>query len=450
MRDILQRRLVTSSGTSILVRECRIANARRRDGSRGTTEYELRLEDPTAGNAWDLTVTGITYGGDRTRHVWETLRQSSALKSAFPEHHDVLPFAYAPEVDMLLQVFPYDHRLPALARFMAGAPEDILPALLADFGPGNWRLTDWNPRLVQYRVDMRAILRLRMQATEDSGSATTREFFAKIYRDPAQERASYQAQKALHDQISALGNSLTVARPIVSAEAMRTVITDSAPGVSLEKIVRRNGDAIPAVQSAARAVAEFHRLDVAAPERLAADDASQLRDAQELLANALPDMAHAVSRTVDAVIAGLKDAPSALIHGDLKPEHMLLDGDRVALIDFDLMARADPIVDVAHILSYLSRSEDRARTRSDQSVDLAQAFADEYFSQAPNAWRQRLPLYHAMTSIHKAVGLCRKRGAVGKAQIEAVLREGEALLAGDGSVATTPSFKRRITRATVR
>jgi hypothetical protein len=54
-----------------------------------------------------------------------------------------------------------------------------------------------------------------------------------------------------------------------------------------------------------------------------------------------------------------------------------------------------------------------------------------------------------MTSIHKAVGLCRRRGSEGQHLITEVLREGQEFLSGAGD-GTVPSFKRRLTRSAVR
>ena len=154
------------------------------------------------------------------------------------------------------------------------------------------------------------------------------------------------------------------------------------------------------------------------------------------------------SGIVEAVALGLESAPSSLIHGDLKPDHILIDGDRVALIDFDLFGAADPVVDVAHLLAFLGKPQERSRSRREETEDVGQIFVDEYFRHVPDSWRARLPLHHAMTSIHRAVGLCRRRGADHQHLVEDVLREGQAFLerGADGSV---PSYKRRLTRSAV-
>jgi aminoglycoside phosphotransferase (APT) family kinase protein len=157
----------------------------------------------------------------------------------------------------------------------------------------------------------------------------------------------------------------------------------------------------------------------------------------------------AVSDMVDQIVAELGEPPSMLIHGDLKPDHMLIDGDRVSLIDFDLMGRADPVVDIAHMLAFLRLAEERSRSQLGQPESAAQIFAQEYFAHVPPAWQSRLPLYHAMTGILKAGGLSRRQRSRQGDLVEAVLREGKALLSGEAGELAIPSFKRRLTRPRV-
>jgi hypothetical protein len=54
-----------------------------------------------------------------------------------------------------------------------------------------------------------------------------------------------------------------------------------------------------------------------------------------------------------------------------------------------------------------------------------------------------------MTSIYRAVGLCRRPGEKHQQRVESVLREGQAFLekGADGSL---PSYKRRLTRSAAR
>jgi tRNA A-37 threonylcarbamoyl transferase component Bud32 len=450
MRVILQRHLQVPEQASVQVQECRITNTRRRDGLRGATQYELRLVDASTGHVWNQIVTGISFGGDRTRRAWETMSQTAGAPAKATARSTLPNFAYVPELDLLLQVFPHDLRLPALAGLMAGPPPELIPILLKEFGSEKQELLGWTADVVQYRVDMRAIVRLTVAAIDPAtGQARQCQFYAKVYRDAEQGRRAYRAQADLYERAAEVGEYLVVAKPIDYDDVRRTLVTEAISGTSLSKIIRRGKDSVAAVRVAARAIAEFHRLDVAAPPRSIAEEIARLHEARQYLASARPDLADDVSAMVEVVNSGLTGAPLGLIHGDLKPDHVLVDGDRVALIDFDLLGRADPVVDVAHLVAFLGKPEERSRSRREETADTAQEFVDEYFRYAPDTWRARLPLYHAMTSIHKAVGLCRRRGADRQPLIEEILREGQAFLtsAADGSV---PSYKRRLTRSAVR
>jgi tRNA A-37 threonylcarbamoyl transferase component Bud32 len=397
-------------------------------------------------------VTAVSYGGTRTQRAWKSISRSAALDTDPAKRIALPPFAYVPELDLLLQVFPHDHHMPALAQLMAGPPAKLLPVLMEEFGSGDWELTSWDAATVQYRVDKRAILRLTVGMTDRStGRSSTREFYAKVYRDADEGRYAFRAQSDLHERISAAGTHLVVAKPIIFAHELGTLVTEAVPGTSLSKIIKRGEGSMEAVNNAARAVAEFHHLDVFAPQRPLAEEMARLREAQVIIATARPDLADVVRGMVDAIASGLEGAPSSLIHGDLKPDHILIDGDRVALVDFDLLGAADPIIDIAHLLAFLRTPQERSRSRDEDAEDVGQVFVDRYFTHAPDSWRGRLPLHHAMTSIYRAVGLSRRPGERQKPQqrVEAVLREGQAFLekGADGSL---PSYKRRLTRSAVR
>jgi tRNA A-37 threonylcarbamoyl transferase component Bud32 len=450
MKAPLQRHLVDGFGTSAHIQECRVTNIRRRDGASGTVQYDVSLQDPATGQTWNQIVTGIRYGGDRTRRVWDTIRRSGVLDADPNSPSAMPPFAYVPELDVLLQVFPHDHRLPALAQLVAGPPSELVPALIEEFGPDSWELNSWQAETVQYRVDMRVILRLTVGATDQSaGRSAKRQFYAKVYRDSDEGRRAHRAQSEIHERAAADAAHLVVSKPIIYVDELRTLVTGALPGPTLSEIIARGKGSIDAVKIAARAVAEFHHLEVVAPQRQYAEDMSRLREAQERIASVRPDLTNDVHAIVQTVASGLEDAPSSLIHGDLKPDHMLIDGDRVALIDFDLVASADPVVDIAHLLAFLRQPQNRSRSRGGASVDIGQVFVDEYFTHVPDSWRARLPLHHAMTSIYRAVSLCRRPSANQQHRVEDVLREGQAFLerGADGSL---PSYKRRLTRSNAR
>src|SRR5262249_3977603 len=81
----------------------------------------------------------------------------------------------------------------------------------------------------------------------------------------------------------------------------------------------------------------------------------------------------------------LDDCEPASIHGDLKPDHIFLSGDRVTFIDFDRAALADPLLDPAQLAAYIKRI----------GLDSGPILLEEYFRLVPEAWKQRFHMHYA-------------------------------------------------------
>ncbi|HEX2281725.1 MAG TPA: hypothetical protein VHG52_08180, partial [Thermomicrobiales bacterium] len=299
MREILQRHLVAPLGMAYQVQKCRITNKRWRDGSSGAVHYDVHLEDLTTGDAWSQIVTGVSYGGIRTRRFWESIRRSAGLAADPAVRIALRPYAYVPELDLLLQVFPHDHRMPALAQLIEGPPPELVSAIAEEFGPGSWELASWDAETVEYHVDMRAILRLTVSMRETStGRTSDLQFYAKVYRDAEEGCRAQKTQHDLHQRAAVLATHLVVAKPVIYAKELHTLVTTAVPGTSLEEIIGLGRGSVDAVKSAARAVAEFHQLDVDAPHRSLTEDMARLHKSQEFLASARPDLAGEVGSMV--------------------------------------------------------------------------------------------------------------------------------------------------------
>jgi hypothetical protein len=433
MREIFQRHLRPLGGKAYRVSECQISYVRHRESGRRMLHYTLRLVELDTGREHSQLVTGTTYRGGQTRRTWEKLQRKELGRALPGTSPNFEPFSYIPDLDVLVQVFPYDHRLPALRLLMVGPPPGAEEMLLARFGPGDWHTEAWDVKTVRYRVGMRATLRLTVRARDAAtGRAEERRFYARVYPKEEEGAEAYRVLRMLGDKASTGSLVFTVARPIAYLSDLRILLQEKVPGVRLLVILRQGEEeAIPAVRKAARAAAALHLLDVdSAQQHSLREKATNLEEAGDLLRSARPALSQRIKEVIGAIVGSLEEVPPAPTHGDLKPGHIYIDGNHITLLDFDNFAGADPILDIANFLASLTLSPLRSGLPLDPSRRIGQVFVEEYFSHAPQNWRKRLPLHYAGTMLRKAAGSSRRQEPGWPNKVEVLLKEAEDSLAG--------------------
>jgi hypothetical protein len=432
MRGVFQKHLRPLDNKAYHIRDCRLSRIRYRRGTRCVLQYTLRLAEAETASERIQWVTGVMYADDKTRRKWEKLRVSypkegSEIISTFE------PFSFIPDLDMLVQVFPYDRRLPTLPLLIAEPIPELKLPLLARFGPGNWRTEGWNVEPVRYRAGLGAALRLTVLGQDDAtGRRIERRFYAKVYRDEGQGQQSDEVLRALWKQAGANGEGFTVARPLAYLSGLRTLLQEEAPGTPLERILLGESDTTGAARRVAQALAAFNQSDAPATTRqyLLADQVADLERARRLLGWACPHLRVEVESIIEGVLAGLAEVPLGPTHRDLKADHIFLDEDRTIFIDLDSFAKADPVLDPAHLLARLAAMPALFPIPPERARTAAREFAEEYFAHVPGAWQDRLPLHYAGRLLEVAHGFFRRQAPDWPGSVEGLVEEARDSLAG--------------------
>jgi hypothetical protein len=411
------------------IEDCRLVRLRYRQDARCFLLYTLRLVEQDTGRERDVQVTGIIYAEKNKAEQALRKLQATDLRQEIPDAWLTFePVSFVPELEMLVQVFPYDRRLPSLPHLAAGPPPELEPVLIGRFGPGDWRVEAWNVEPVRYR-EQGAVLRYTAKGRNAAtGERTERRFYAKVYRHEKGEQ-TYQTLRTLWRRTSANGEGFSVVRPLAYLSDLRALILEEAPGTPLDEILLGDGDPTAAVRRVARALAAFNQGDAPATTQrhLLADEVAVLERAGRVLGWGCPHLGVEVESIIESVLAGLEEVPLGPTHRHLSPDHIFLNGERTIFIDFDAFAKADPVLDPAHLLARLAMPA-LFPVPPERTHTAVWEFAEEYFAHVPEAWQERLPFHYAGALLKAAQGFFRRQAPDWPDKIATLLEEARASL----------------------
>src|SRR5215207_1773494 len=139
MRAVFQQYLLGGDQLAVVVATCAV-DLVRQASARCLLQYTLQLEERDTRRQRTQVVTGVTYSGNRTRQVWGRMQSSGTVPTRPVPGSMLPPMTYIPELQVLIQVFPYDFHLPALARLVQQPPAEVVSLIMAAVGPGDWDL----------------------------------------------------------------------------------------------------------------------------------------------------------------------------------------------------------------------------------------------------------------------------------------------------------------------
>ncbi len=259
-------------------------------------------------------------------------------------------------------MFPDDVKLPVLARLADPEARRDLMARVFDGRPGT---DEGELERLTYKPERRYVARWVSQAE----SALVK-FYAGDARAAARTGWTTVSSREVLRIPQRSGGSTrhaVLAFEWLPGENLRDILAGPAP--------------LPAVQLAGRALAELHGQS--SRKVAAREPALRIREMRELvdaLAVLSPGLADRAARLAEHVAARLCDEGPATkcIHGDLYDKQMLIDSDRVGLIDLDGVALGDPRIDLGLLLGHLDRDVLMGRLPALRVAEVEAALLDSY------------------------------------------------------------------------
>lgn len=217
-------------------------------------------------------------------------------------------------------------------------------------------------QVLKYKPGRRCVLAYELIGqTRRGGVQTQHQVIGKVYRDERGERLFRLQQALWNDGFGPHApDRIHVPRALAYIPEMRMLVQERVTGATLNALVTAPGLRARIVRSA-EGLAKLHNTCWTIGEPLSSyllvDELANLVHFTHELAQMRPQSAAAVSEVAEALRTWAQrlpalDAPTP-IHRDFYYSQVLFDGPRLVLIDFDLFALGDPVIDVANFIAHL-------------------------------------------------------------------------------------------------
>jgi Ser/Thr protein kinase RdoA (MazF antagonist) len=314
------------------------------------------------------------------------------------------PFAVLDDPAMVVHAFPVDPALPGLAP--ATTVEAMLPLFAARLQDRRRAPRELLLEVLHYKPRRSCAIHYTMDA---DGGAQPARVYGKLSRDD--RGAFHNRLLAAAHAASLRGDGLwQAARPVAWVPEWRLLLQEAVPGRDFRLVfaeltpdqataaqLERAGSLLDAI---ARAVHDLQRAPVTdGPtmtfERLLAAQDRNLHYMTGLQPQLAADLA-AIRQQAARLAGTIPAGPLVFSHGDFAHGNVLVDGDRVGIIDFDKAGAAEAAYDVAYFLTHMWSFGIRHEKRMPHVVQLCARFRAAYAELAPEVSARRLALYEAL------------------------------------------------------
>ncbi|WP_298824595.1 phosphotransferase [uncultured Piscinibacter sp.] len=333
----------TLRGSGALLQRCVVERVKYRPRRNASIAYRLELRDAVDGDCFAQRVAARLCPADTLAG-----RQARAAAAAQLPSPAGPALRLLPELDMLTWWWPNDAKLAA-PRALADAAalrERWLPAVLDALGARGASLDRHRVEVVQYVPEQRLTARVDLRWSR-AGAERAARVYAKSSVDP-DGATVHELLRGLQASSAWRSGRLHTPAPLLWQPATQLHWQQALPGTALLDL--------PAARAAALAgplgaqLAALHGVPLAlartlTPEALRA----RLDEVTAVLAESLPGARRQLRLATARLGAGLRrhaGAPAATLHGDLHPRNVLVDGDRLALIDLDGACRGPALLEL--------------------------------------------------------------------------------------------------------
>lgn len=347
-------------------------------GKRALVLYRLRLRERARSRSRPQFLSVQALGADEPPPAAPSANRLARYRE-LPGTMLRTPWLHLSKAGLVLSAFPLDPVLKHLLE--AFDPEAVRRELQDLWRERRVRVRRVSARPLGYTPHARAaILYEVLSESRSRGVPETRRLVAKMN--------AFKPASSLFAPAWALwraaGSRLHLAPPVGYLPRLNLTLQEHVEGVRLGNLADR-ADFVGPVRQTARALATIHGLWL--PLAITRRPTKEIQSVQrwgKMVAALRPDRASDVERLRDRLSGQLEQRARVVgpVHGDFHLANVLVDEDRVTLIDLDQLAYGDPALDAGRFLAALRVSALRV-AGSPAALEPAQdGFLEQYLAQA--------------------------------------------------------------------
>jgi len=398
----LQETIATLLMPPFVLWEWRLLRAKVKPGRKLTAYYEVDLREVTGRSRRQRSIAVTWTAPQGTQSISRETPPATVMEAEAVTAGVAPPFrrllAVHDQWRMQVEVAPLDPAFPQLVRAMT--PTHVATLLTAQgISVNSCRITT-----LRYRPRQRHVLRYDPLAADGQ---PLRPVFAKLSREAEGEVTGQIVQWAAA-QLAQGNSGVTALCPDDWIAADRLLLYPFAAGAPLSQALHTNQPVLPLLQRAGMALRSLH--DASAPSTLPLarktfdSEVKATLQAGEHLAALAPALHTALTNLLEEAYERYQQLPAVepvFTHSDFKADHLLTDGNRLTLIDFDSAALTDPAADLGKFLADLHWWQALDR-RFDRQPPVA-ALLTGYGPTTDRAFYRRTQLYSALTLVKNTV-----------------------------------------------
>jgi hypothetical protein len=377
-------------GRGLKVENCRIGKVYHKPGKNCSIVYRLCCRDDDS-RVFDLSFHGRISANSGTKTVFRTEQPRERPGFEFWK-----PISFWPEMNMALRTFPYDPGLPYLGQlldidFVKSQVEKNLSAFGLTEG---WNCQEAVYHVGKYRPGKRCLIRYEVILADTENNRQQFIFYSKTYDSP-RSRYVFDILRKIYASSACSQGLLNIPRPIAHIDSANTIWLLEWPGKSFSPMMQSQGwENFPKtgfLPKIAAMLAALHRAELPgvilhqgpSPAAALKNARGDFADIIRFLPEKQAVLAQMMEKMVSLAPAQGEKIPAATIHGSFKLAQLVCREDELALVDFDSVAKGDPLYDVAEFIASVVNLRVSDGVPTEPMTECIEIFLGEYQNRTP-------------------------------------------------------------------